>query len=626
MPLGRADAAIMAAIAAAVLAAFWPAVGFGFLAWDDAPLLVGNYAYRGLGLSELRWMFTNTTLGHYNPLTWLSHALEFRLFGLDPRVFHLNNLLLHAATACAFYLTARRLLAAADPKFAAETKRLRSGAALAALLFAIHPLRVESVAWVTERRDVLSGVFYVGTVLAYLEGRRGAAVLLYALSLGSKAIGLTLPAALLILDVYPLGRLPAGAGRARALRGLVVEKWPFWTLAALFAGLGVLGQSGIGVMYTLADIGPAERLARSAYNLLFYPAKTLVPVGLSPLYELVRRIDPFSATYVLSALGVAGLTAALWAARRRFPAGLASWAFYVVTILPVVGLLQGGVQSAADRYSYLACLPLALLGGALLAMLRVPGAAAGALLVLALGAASRRQTMFWRDDESLWLRVLAVAPDTVTAHFTLGEISAKRGDAAEAEFHYRRCLKLNPRYVKAYGSLAQLALSRGDEKAAWEHFLKSQPSEAKAQAALGRGLAARGRAAAAASRFERALALEPGDAETRVSLAQSLVRLGRAKDAEREFREALSRGPRRADAVSGLAVLLAGRGRLEEALPFFDEAAKLEPWRPDARYNLGEALAASGRVELAVPHWRDCARREPAHAGCAARLDLVTRP
>ena len=328
---------------------FLPALANGFLDWDDGSLLLRNPWYRGLGSSNLPWMFTTVLMGHWMPVNWLSFGLDYLLWGMDPAGYHLTNVLLHAGGVAVFYCVAHALLRAALPARQASDPWLRLGALVAALAFGVHPLRVESVAWVTERRDVLSGLFYLLAVRAYLryvaarsaKGAYGAALGCFALALMSKSITVTLPGILVLLDIYPLRRLGGATGWVTpAARRVWLEKLPFAALALAGAAVAIRAiASGGG----LTPLGVLALPARAA---------------LSPLYELALPLRPFGASFVLSALGVVTVTGTALLLRRRWPGFLAAWAAFTLTLLPVLGMAHNGYQVAADRYTYLACLGL----------------------------------------------------------------------------------------------------------------------------------------------------------------------------------------------------------------------------------------------------------------------------
>src|SRR5688572_10315559 len=385
----------------------------GILRWDDWDLLVLETRWRGLGSENLAWMFTTGHRGHFQPLTWISYALEYELAGmaqaLDARVFHATNVALHALATALVFLFARKLFVLASPRAPAHWREL--GAVLSALLFGLHPLRVESVAWITERRDVLSGVLFVGALMAWLaaveRGRNGRlsasrasiAFVLFALCALSKAFGMVLPLLFLLLDWWPLQRAPK-VGWKR----LVLEKVPFLAVSVAVALLALRSQEQAGALTGAERVDLLARSRLAAHALAFYPLTSLLPTDLSPLYEIPCDGVPAGAAFFAELASVATLCAAAWWSRTRFPAFTVAWCAFVITVLPVSGLALSGPQAAADRYTYHACIGFALLGGsfALLPRARAAALAVGTAVTVALAAATRRQTAIWRDDVSLW--------------------------------------------------------------------------------------------------------------------------------------------------------------------------------------------------------------------------------
>ena len=416
-------------IALVTFVPFLPTLDNQFVNWDDDDNLVENPHYRGLGWTHLRWMWTTSHIGHYAPLTWMTFGLDYLLWGMNPVGYHLTNLLLHAANAAVFYLVARRILGLALPGPAQRGNvGLAASAAFAALLFAIHPLRVESVAWATERRDVLSGLFYLLTLLVYLrageQGERGrsgywASVGLFVCALLSKSMAVSLPVVLLILDVYPLRRLGGARGWwGEPARRIYLEKIPFVLLALAASGGAFIPQIEGRNMPSLDELSVLGRLAVSAYGLRFYLWKTVFPVSLSPLYEL-RGQDPLALPFLLSYGVVPAVTALALILRHRLPGLPAAWLAYVVILLPVLGIFQNGPQIAADRYTYLAGLGWALLASAgMLAAWRrrsflVIGLAV--VLLLGFGTLTWNQVRIWHDSERLWRHAVAIDPMSPTS-------------------------------------------------------------------------------------------------------------------------------------------------------------------------------------------------------------------
>src|SRR5437879_3210461 len=331
-------------VALLTLAAFLPALQNQFVRWDDDENFLDNLQYRGLGWMRLRWMWTTFHMDHCAPLTWMTLGLDHVLWGMNPLGYHLTSLLLHAANAAVFYVVVLRILTLAVPRLADRGRALAASAGFTALVFAIHPQRVESVVWVTERRDVLSGLFYLLTILVYLRacapeapGRRSywLSVALFGCALLSKSMAVSLPIVLLILDVYPLRRLGGPLGWwSEPARRVYVEKIPFVLLAAAASALAVRAQVLLHSMAPLDQLSVPARLAVSAYGLSFYLWKMLVPSNLSPLYERPLAVDPLAMPFILSYGVVLAITAIALALRRRVPGLSASWSAYVVALLP----------------------------------------------------------------------------------------------------------------------------------------------------------------------------------------------------------------------------------------------------------------------------------------------------
>lgn len=515
-------AALCASAAAATLL---PALQAGFVDFDDGIAVVQNEGIRGLSPAHLRWMLTTDLLGHFQPLTWLSYAVDHAVWGLDPFGFHLTNLLLHAFNAGLLYFVALELLRALP---AQETRR---AALFGTLLWAVHPLRVESAAWVTERRDLLFSCFLLAATrlyLAHARGRAGAyagSLLAFAAAMLSKFAAAPWPLALLLLDYFPL--------RRRALQ----EKLPYLAIVGLIAPLAFRAQAP--AIASLSEAGLAERATQSLFAVGFTLAKSLWPSGLSPWY---------GAEYMDAHLGLAALGAAFFAAlagfalaRRRgaAAAALVAGLFFLLMLAPASGVVKFGRQCAADRYSYVPMISVSLLAGVALSGLahrRRGRAALGAagVAILALGAASWRQTGHWRDSAALWNRVAAINPgSTVAAALAAQQL---------------------PDRERAYTRLAELY--RADPNFPDAALMVGSAANNAGLAALERGESEKAR------RYLReATALIPGSDALWLNRAYAESKVGETARAKDSARRALALAPENAGARALLDALARGRRR-----------------------------------------------------------------
>jgi len=538
-------ATLAVAVCIVSLAVFLPALKNGFVAWDDGPNLVDNPYYRGLGWPQLRWIWTNHLMEHYVPLAWMSFALDYVLWQQRSFGYHLTNILIHSLNAGLFFWLALRLFQLARPLEPTRTASLIWGAAAAALFFSLHPLRVESVAWVTERRDVLSGCFYLLAVLAYLRRFRSHerkyywfCLALFVASVLSKEITVTLPVALLVLDVYPLGRLGGSQGCfGAAARQVWIEKIPFFAVSVLDAAMTIYVAVRDHLPDTMQAMGWIPRFTITVYGMAFYLAKTIAPVHLSPLYPLTRyKASPMAVPFVLSAIVVLFVTYAAFRLRRRWPVLLAAWTVYSVTLLPVGGIVHNGNQITADRYTYLSCMGWALLfGAAVMACLEIDRFHAPAwraplvgflvLLAAALGWQTRAQIHYWHDSETLWRHAIGeeASPLALT---NLGAAYFNEGDSLGALDLYQRAIQMDPAYALAHNNLggAYLDLHRLDE--AIHEFQIAQelmPAMAAAYNGKGNALSLEGKLDEAISNYRRAVELNPDYAGARKNLERALA-------------------------------------------------------------------------------------------------------
>jgi tetratricopeptide (TPR) repeat protein len=601
---------IPVAIALLVLVAFIPALENGFVDWDDSTLITTNDAYRGLGWAQVSWMFSNVLLGHYVPITWLTLGFDYVVWGMDSKGYHLTSLLLHAANAALFYLVALRLLGAATTRW--PTSALRLAAVASALFFGLHPLRAESVAWVTERRDVLSGVFFFATVLLYLEGHRAErarrcwwwhalACVTYLLAILSKSMVMTLPAVLVVLDVYPLRRisLDGPAWWRRIPASFWREKLAYLALGALAAILGAYGQAANGFLTSLERLPWTERPALVVYSLWFYVSKTFVPRGLAALYELPERIDPLAWAVLGPALAVVVLTVAVVLLRRRWPALLAVWIAYVIMVLPVSGALHAGYQLAHDRYSYLSCLGWALLVGAAVALFSEAcrrdmvsaivaraGAASIVIAFLGLAALGWQQVQAWRDTETLWYSALDAQRDCAICETNLGAHLFKQRLFTAARPHYERAVALRPNNTKYRQNLGTVLAELGDARGAmiqFQHVVRDRPGDVPALLNLGVALMRQGRAADGLGYLRRSAWLAPKDYLVLSNFGLALTETGNATAALPVLERAIAVKPAGVEARHALVVTQLA---LRDAPAARAAHAALEPVDPDGARRL----------------------------------------
>jgi Flp pilus assembly protein TadD len=586
--------------------AFIPALSADFVAWDDDKNFIENYAWRGLGPDQLRWMWSTFHLGTWIPLSWMSLGLDYTIWGLEPSGYHLTNVALHATCAALLFLLVKRVLR--DAPGEADARNI--AAAFAALVFAVHPLRVESVAWITERRDVLSGCFYVGTLLAYVRAvqdeRRG----LYWVSVGcavlallAKGTAVTLPIAILLLNVWPLRRLGGDLGwTGSAARSVYAGLVPFVALAAIFTAIVFTAISPV------EQLPVTGKLAAMAYSLQFYAWKTLVPIGLSPLYEMPANVELTSAPFLASAATVLIGGALAFAARKRFPRTVIALLGFAAILFPLLGVHQGGPQITADRNTYNASIAIAFIaGGALLALSRrAPrlSTAAACGLVAALSILTWRQVGVWHDSATLWSRVIAVRPDSPIGHNNMGNVLLRRGDIEGAQLQYSIAVRLRPTYAEAHANLGAALASRGEYARAITEYRQAaelRPGDPETENNWGVSLSQSGKPAEAIAHFSNAVTVNPRNAQAHVNWGNALVRLGRTAEAEAHYRDALTWQPDFTDAHLNWGVALAQQGRMAEAITRFESALALDPRNAQASEYLARARAAAGGASTPGP-------------------------
>lgn len=456
-------AAIVGLLILASIVAFLPALRGDFLNWDDDRNFVENEAFRGVGLEQLQWSWSTYHLGVWQPLAWILLGAEYALFGLRPAGYHAFSIGIHACNAILVYMIARRVLALAKAGWPGRSVDIAAGSA--ALLFAVHPLRVEPVAWISCQPYLPAIACYLLAVWVYLRAdwtkpmsgvRTVAATLgLYLAAIGFKAVAVSLPAILLLLDWYPLERI-------RGLRGFlrcIGEKLPFLVVALITSYWALRAKDFTNSREPFREAHPIERLSHAALAIWFYLGKTLWPSKLIAFYRLPEDMTHLSTGPAVAAIGVIAVTIFLWMLRRRTNAPLAAWLAYLIILLPNSGLIQISRQLAADRYGYLALVGPMMLLGALIAKLiqRAKGSlligGLSGVIALALVVRTREQCLMWADSVTLWKATLDVDPDCAVACCNMGEALVKRGEFAEASKHLSRAIEIDSRFAFAYANL-----------------------------------------------------------------------------------------------------------------------------------------------------------------------------
>jgi tetratricopeptide (TPR) repeat protein len=627
---GRAGLALASAVLVLLTAAaLGRSVANGFVDFDDGVYLTENATVRqGLTPEGVRWAFTTFHGANWHPLTWLSHMLDVELFGLAAPWHHLTGLLLHAASVLLFFLFLR----------AGTGSTLRSF--VAAALFAVHPLRVESVAWASERKDVLSVLFWMLALVSWVRQTRSrgvawylAALLATAAGLLTKGMGVTFPFVLLLLDVWPLGRWlhPAAGDRRWRTLAPVVEKVPFFALSAASSVMTYLAQSRGGAVTLMERQHFAAKAVNALTSYVAYLGKMVWPEGLAIFYPLGHGSVPWTEGLTLG-LVLAGLTLGAVLSWRRAPYLGVGWFWYLGVLVPVIGLVQVGSQSMADRYTYLpqAGLMVALvwglgdLGRRHPAVTRALTLLAPAVLAL-LVSLSFRQSSHWRDNYTLFRHTVEVTDRNWLAYNNFGLILERQGRYDEAIGYLSRALEFNPE-ANIYNNLGNLMDMKGDFARAMEYYqvaLRLKPGTATFHYNLANTLQRLNRLDEAIAHYREALRFKPDHSDSHNNLAIVFINRGFPDLALRHYQEAVRLDPSNTEALNNLGVLLNQMGRREEAIARFMQALAVRPGYSMAMTNLAETYLALGLKDEAAGWLRRALAADPRNTRAAAILEVV---
>ncbi len=602
-PLISPGCLIAAFLVAMTILLYWPALQNGFVNYDDDRYVTANARVQnGLTLDNIGWAFSHPVADNWHPLTVLSHMLVCQFCGLKPWGHHLVSVVLHAVNAALIFMLLRRMTGALWKSF------------FVAALFAVHPLRVESVAWIAERKDVLSGLFGLLTLIFYVvharakdaarEGERPAfsraywlALVCFALGLMSKPMLVTWPFVLLLLDYWPLRRISnfqspisnpeTSACQPLPIAKLLLEKIPFFALAIAASIVTFVVQRQGAAVETMQNLSLAGRFENTVVSYCRYLGTTIWPTDLAVFYPRPGAWP--MADVILAAAFLAGVTVLVIFLRRRHPYLLVGWLWFLGTLVPVIGLVQVGLQSMADRYTYLPSLGVLILivwsadvftcgwpyRGAILG-------AAGSAAIVACMVLTRMQLPQWYDGETLFRHAIAVTGENPIAHYNLGTALDAEGRSDEAIREYQTVLQTQPT-----NTLALLNLG-GDL------YKNNDPDEATTE-------------------YQEVIRLEPNNDKARNDLGIIFFRQGRLDDAINEFREAVRLAPDNPSAHNSLAAALFTQGQADAALPEFQEAVRLKPDYAEAHFNLGCILAKRGQTSEAIAHFQTALRINPAY-------------
>jgi tetratricopeptide (TPR) repeat protein len=615
-------------LALATIALYWPATHHDFINYDDGAYVTSNvHVQNGLTLENLKWAFSNPVGFNWHPVTMLSHMLDCQLFGLQPWGHHLTSLLLHALNTALVFLLLRTLTGAVWRSL------------LVAALFGAHPLHVESVAWVAERKDVLSAFFGLLSLLFYARYAQAAeagkqrteanllssnywfALLFFAIGLMSKAMLVTWPFVMLLLDYWPLQRVKVQGSGSR-VQSLVVEKIPFFALAAAASLVTYVVQQQEGAVVTVENLPLGARVGNALVSYSRYLAKLFWPTDLAVYYPYPGYWPV--AKVLLAGAFLCGLSALLFVQRRRYPVLLVGWLWFVGALVPVIGLVQVGDQAMADRYTYIpsvGVLIMTIWGAYELTrrwrhhatVLSLAGVAAVVLCV----ALTRQQLGYWQDSETLFRYTLKVTQNNYIAHESLGNAVLEKGQTEEAIRQFQEAILCKPDYAIAHNNLGKAFLNNGRTEEAIRQFqeaIQYKPDYAEAHNNLGAAFGEKGQIDEAISQYQEAIRLNPNDADAFSNLGVALVGTGRTDEAISQYQAAIRLKPNDADFYINLGNALGQKGQIVESIRQYQEAIRLKPDNALAHNNLGNTFLNQGRTDEAISQYQEAIRCNPNYA------------
>jgi tetratricopeptide (TPR) repeat protein len=627
---------IVLSLGALTVAAFSSVRTFGFVRFDDPDYVTQNpHVTAGITWPGVKWALTTGHVANWHPLTWLSHMLDVQLFGVNAGAHHVVNVVLHVVNTVLLFAFFRRVTGA--------TWR----SALVAVLFAVHPLHVESVAWVSERKDVLSTFFWLLTMLAYAgyvrtprASRYSLVIAFLALGLLAKPMVVTLPLVLLLLDVWPLrritlwrdGRTLLASEDRRAMPRLVLEKLPLLALAAASSIVTILVQRRGGAVGSLIAYPLGLRVENAIVNYAAYLGKTIWPWPLAAFYPYRETIGPLEVLGCAVLIGAISALVVKSSPRRQYL--LVGWLWYLGTLVPVIGIVQAGMQSIADRYSYIPLIgPFIMMAWGLAEVVerwprqRSVLAATLAFAVSALAVVTHVQAATWRDSLTLWQHAVDVTTNNVYAEYNLGVVLIQSGRLDDGITRLRSALRIDPNYSDIHIDLGNALNQKGAVDEALAEFatvVRLRPDYAEARVVYGNLLRARGRVADATTQYREAIRFAPTMGNAHNELGNALTAAGEFAQAMTEYASAVRLAPDLAEAHNNLGAAMLRAGRSNEALGEFLEALRLKPDAPMFHYNAALTLEGAGRAQEAVGHLQTVLKLDPSNDAARRALDRLS--
>jgi tetratricopeptide (TPR) repeat protein len=633
-------------LVAVTFVAYWQPGDHEFITYDDHEYVTENEVVQaGLTSEGVKWAFTTGHTGNWHPLTWLSIMVDCQLYGLNRTGHYYSNLILHVLSTIILFFALKKMSATVWQS------------AFIAAVFALHPLHVESVAWAAERKDVLSGFFWMLTMLAYAfyVERRGViryvwVLIAFALGLLAKPMLVTLPFVLLLLDYWPLNRVRWGESavpkktkgqtrqaqkdtRLTPLR-LVREKIPLFALVVASSLITLYIQQRAEASWETLPL--TARLANAVVSYMAYIGKTIWPAGLAVFYPHPLGSLPLAEVFGAAVLVIAVSTAAIWQIRAR-PYIAVGWFWYLGTLVPVIGLVQVGAQSMADRYSYIPLIGLFIAiawgvtdfaGRRQLSTKAVGGIALA--LIVAFVILTRQQVSYWKNSITLFEHAIEVTPNNYVAHSSIAVGLTRVGRVNDAIAHVTESLRIKPDNAEAHNNLGGMLARQGKIDEAIQHYrdaVRIKPDYATARYNLGYYVSQRGNYSEGIEQYREALRIKPDYGDARLNLGNLLAAQGKFVEARAEWHELTRLNPYYEKGWYVLGFYYAAEGKLDSAIQYYTRAVQANPNFPEVRYFLGNALATRGRTQEAMMHYSEALRIKPDYAEARAALEqLRQRP